>query len=362
MTAAEFAELCEDIEQNGQREPVTLFEGKILDGRNRYNACRELGLEVWAKEWDHVGSPLAFVISHNLRRRHLDESQRALVASRIASYDSPGRPAKNAPIGANISQADAAKLLNVSRQSVSRATKVQKEGVNELVERVESGEMSVAAAADFVTKHPSKAKQSRILKKSRGKVVHLASRLKVESKLRKARTTMDVCMTCNGDLPATEENFVADLEAKIAALRKKPGGAYYARYLQSVLEEINELNIADETLPISEQILAAIRQGNKTKEDILKFTGLSEEDCRFALDNLEQHGTIRAVPQGGKTNVARGRRKTLWEIVEKKTVARGHFDAETDEDDDDEADYAVAAGTGTAFGRELSYEPAEMAA
>ena len=68
--------LVSDIRENGLLTPITLYEGKILDGRNRYLACQMLN-----KEPDYVPfdgkDPLPFVVSRNLCRRHLNESQRA---------------------------------------------------------------------------------------------------------------------------------------------------------------------------------------------------------------------------------------------------------------------------------------------
>ena len=139
-----FRELVEDIRVNGLREPITRFEGKILDGVNRYRACLETGIEPSLKDYEGT-DPLGFVISMNLRRRHLNETQRAMVAAKIATMRQGARTDLS-PIDER-SQENAATLLNVSKRSVERAAKVLNRGALELVEKVERGEVSVSAAA-----------------------------------------------------------------------------------------------------------------------------------------------------------------------------------------------------------------------
>ena len=41
-----------DIQANGLNQPVTIFEGKVLDGRNRWLACLKLGIEPKQREFD----------------------------------------------------------------------------------------------------------------------------------------------------------------------------------------------------------------------------------------------------------------------------------------------------------------------
>lgn len=75
MGDEEFAQLVKSIEDNGLREPITLYEGMILDGRNRYEACLEAKVEPTTEEWDGVGDPLDYVRDRNLRR-HMTQAQK----------------------------------------------------------------------------------------------------------------------------------------------------------------------------------------------------------------------------------------------------------------------------------------------
>ena len=82
MKGPEFGSLVEDIDEHGLREPILVYQGLVLDGRNRLRACEIAGVEPRFVEWDGVGSPLALVLSRNLHRRHLNEGQRAIIAAR----------------------------------------------------------------------------------------------------------------------------------------------------------------------------------------------------------------------------------------------------------------------------------------
>jgi N6-adenosine-specific RNA methylase IME4 len=84
-----------------------------------------------------------------LKRRHLSESQRAMVAAKLATMRQGARTDLS-PIG-EMSQARAAELLNVGKRSVERAADVRESGAPELVRAVETGAVSVSAAADVAT-------------------------------------------------------------------------------------------------------------------------------------------------------------------------------------------------------------------
>ena len=141
-----FAELVADIRAHGLREPIVLYGGMILDGSNRYRACLTAGVEPRFAEYTGA-DPVAYVVSLNIKRRHLDESQRAIVAARIATLKlGDNQHSEGLPIGR------ASTLLNVGERSVARAREVLDEGAPELVAAVERGEVSVSTAADIATK------------------------------------------------------------------------------------------------------------------------------------------------------------------------------------------------------------------
>lgn len=52
VSGAEFEELKQDIAHNGLREQVWLYQKQILDGRNRYRACKELGTSSALREYE----------------------------------------------------------------------------------------------------------------------------------------------------------------------------------------------------------------------------------------------------------------------------------------------------------------------
>ena len=87
LTGEAFQQLAADIQKNGLREPILLDpEGRIIDGRNRYRACNQAGVEPRFVQWKGQGTLPDVALSLNLHRRHLNESQRAMVAARTAKY------------------------------------------------------------------------------------------------------------------------------------------------------------------------------------------------------------------------------------------------------------------------------------
>ena len=78
MSDEEYQALKLDIQTNGLLNPIMLYENKILDGRNRYKVCQELNIEPKYETYEG-NSPVSYVISINIKRRHLNNSQIACI-------------------------------------------------------------------------------------------------------------------------------------------------------------------------------------------------------------------------------------------------------------------------------------------
>ena len=139
----EIAELADDIVTFGQRVPIVLLDGMVLDGRNRLAACRYADVEPLFTEFDG-DDPLGFVLSHNLHRRHLSESQRAMVAAQIVDWDVGLNQHTAGP--ANLQTREAARKLSISERAVAAARRIRERGAAELVEAIRDGRVSVHAA------------------------------------------------------------------------------------------------------------------------------------------------------------------------------------------------------------------------
>jgi hypothetical protein len=147
MPEDDLAKLAIDIQTNGLREPVVMFNNELLDGRNRWIACERAG--VIPATVEHDGSdPIAFVISKNERRRHLPLVERAFIAAALANLANhrPAISPSNEGV-TKISQSDAAKAMNVSTSSLQDAHIVKKVAPEAIVTQVKAGIISLRDAS-----------------------------------------------------------------------------------------------------------------------------------------------------------------------------------------------------------------------
>jgi modification methylase len=184
MSDEEFDALKQDIKAQGLLEPIWIHaDGSIIDGRNRHRACVELGVTPLFRTYQGE-NPAAFSISQNIKRRHLTDSQRAMIAvqalpmleaeakaKKIAAgvfgvkggvfgvNGGDGRGNKKNPLEADLPQGGfsekysrapqsrdiAAAAVGVSPRLVQNAKAVA-EKAPELAEKVKTGELAIGAA------------------------------------------------------------------------------------------------------------------------------------------------------------------------------------------------------------------------
>lgn len=195
--------LKQDIREHGVREPIVFLDGAILDGRNRYMCARDLGIEYPRREFGSAekdgSDPAAYVASHNLHRRHLNASQRAMAAAKLAKLVSGevGNGRSSASLQTNTAE-NAAKILKVSERSVNTAKKVERQGSPELIEAVEQGKVSVSAAADVA--ELSDPEQVEIVAKGEREILEAAKQIRAEkAKARRVERLDNLAVIAKGN-------------------------------------------------------------------------------------------------------------------------------------------------------------------
>jgi hypothetical protein len=155
----ELQSLADDIRAHGLLDPIVLFERRILDGRNRAAACESAGLTPRFVEFEGTREEaLMFVVSHNLKRRHL--TKQAIADTLVEAEDfnleyELGEPAARSDIKMSAQKpktASSRELANaaggvVSREMINATRKVKEKAEPELREAVKRGRIGVQDAA-----------------------------------------------------------------------------------------------------------------------------------------------------------------------------------------------------------------------
>jgi hypothetical protein len=250
MNGDEFATLVEDMRINGYDDtaPIVTCQGKILDGRNRYNASFEAGIEPVFQEFRGTDA-LGFVIRHNLHRRHLTASQRAAVGvdveahiAKLAKQQQGNRTdlfpkfEKSPPVHA---AKEAGKQLGVSHQYIAEAKKL-KEQEPRVFEQVLAGNLSLQDAKKEVRAKETKTQRAEMA--NQAKSVHPSDRWNVyqaDMQTWKPKIQYDFVIT---DPPYPRE-FIPLYENLACRSEEwlKEGGLLVAMCGQSYLDEIFEL-------------------------------------------------------------------------------------------------------------------------
>lgn len=248
--------LADEIQAHGLMHPIVLYEGLVLDGRNRLAACELIGREAETIQWDGKGaSPTEWVIATNLHRRNLTPSQHAAVAvealpmleaeakerqrlglkrgteSPSRSIESDGEDSR-----ANRSNVKAAKQFGVGHATVSRAKHIKKEAP-ELFEKVKAGDMTVNAAMRKLGGEPSRsqglpAPAPLDITKKHNRTIAEAHLRRLEGSIATIRGTCDGLKALN--YPAIAQVSTTEHRARLAQELQKHGSCL--RLIRETLE------------------------------------------------------------------------------------------------------------------------------
>lgn len=268
-----FDELVTDIRSHGLREPIWLYQGQILDGRNRYRACIEASVTPQVREY--IGDdPLGFVLSLNLHRRHLTDGQKAVLALDILPHleeqarerqahgsTAPGRslveripqailPRSTLPPLTDDEKVAVDKLKRVEKEGKSRDEAASRVGVNpryvsdtkrlnreapHLIEKLRDGSLTVPAAMRQLKEDERRVSLARPVTIALEPGVHRGDFRELTAQI--ADESVELVFT---DPPYDGESaHLYEDAARIAARILKPGGSFIAysgqRHLPTVL-------------------------------------------------------------------------------------------------------------------------------
>lgn len=199
MSDDEYKELKDSIENIGVKNAITMYEGMVLDGWNRYQAAQELGMPCPTQNLGPADDPRDFVLAQNKARRHITQAQLALAVTAVHSWRPAGNPGfvqsdTQYPVGKT--NAQLAALAGVSEPTIKQAKAVQSKAAPEVLEAVKRGEIGLPKAAAIAQMPPEQ--QAAAIKaplapagaaKHRGKPKKVAAVKLVNAEIKAAQAT-----------------------------------------------------------------------------------------------------------------------------------------------------------------------------
>jgi ParB-like chromosome segregation protein Spo0J len=147
MTPEEFQSLKDSVNENGVLNPITIYEGMVLDGWHRYQAALELGMDCPEAELEDWIDPKEFVLAQNKNRRHITAAQLAMATTQVYEWLPANRPNKSA-LNAELSKttAELAEISGTSKRTIEQAKSVLKNASPEVKDAVKSGKIGLYKA------------------------------------------------------------------------------------------------------------------------------------------------------------------------------------------------------------------------
>ncbi len=253
-----------DILSNGVINPVLTYEAQVLDGRNRWEACERLGLDcpverIEDKDWfdESTFSPYTYVASLNFSRRHLTQSQKAMVSADLARIRmEESRSDLMDGETAEDSRKAASEAVGVSESYTKRAQYVD-DVDKDLADEVRRGETSVSAA----------------YKEARLQVQE--SELPTNSEISQEYLNRGFTEVAHFVQQMERKDFV-DLFGPLWKKHFKDEAVFYHEAMNKILKEVNARKLKEEALEAAKEQAAS--NGSEVTDDSSSAFCFSSED------------------------------------------------------------------------------------
>jgi ParB-like chromosome segregation protein Spo0J len=150
MTPEEFQSLKDSIDANGVLNPITIYEGMVLDGWHRYQAAMELGMDCPEVELEDWIDPKDFVLAQNKNRRHITAAQLAMATTAVYEWYPNGVTSSSAlNAGLQKTSAELAEISGTSKRTIEQAKSVMKNASSEVKDAVKSGKIGLYKAQEI---------------------------------------------------------------------------------------------------------------------------------------------------------------------------------------------------------------------
>nr|AER23971.1 hypothetical protein var094 [Variovorax sp. HH01] len=148
MGADEYQALVDSVSVHGVLNPITTYEGMVVDGWHRFKAANEVGVQCPMVELGDV-DPQAFVIAQNKDRRHITKGQLALAAAEVLKWRPAGRnPAAAAGLDRKTTR-EAAQDVGVSERTMRQAKAIDAKAAPVVKRAAKAGAISIERAAEI---------------------------------------------------------------------------------------------------------------------------------------------------------------------------------------------------------------------
>jgi ParB-like chromosome segregation protein Spo0J len=149
MTPEEFQSLKDSIEAHGVLNPITIYEGMVIDGWHRYQAAMDLVMDCPEAELDEWLDPKDFVLAQNKNRRHITAAQLAMATTAVYEWVPRGRQNKPAMSAGLKTSAELAEISGTSERTIRQAKSVMKNATPEVQDAVKSGKIGLYKAQEI---------------------------------------------------------------------------------------------------------------------------------------------------------------------------------------------------------------------